>query len=106
MGDLRDIAIDTRLALEHLCRVAYSADYPSGDLLGNFRDRRQTRLNQSNPIMSAADLSASGKCARLGFEKQMQILPLHCVQGQNESAWESNLDDCGVVVGWPVMEGS
>lgn len=42
-----------------------------------------------------------GSGARLGFEKQMQILPLHCVQGRNDSAWESNLGDGGVVAGSP-----
>jgi wobble nucleotide-excising tRNase len=56
IGNLRDIAIDIRPTLEHFCRVAYPADYPPGDLLGNFRDRCQTRLNQGNAIMPAADV--------------------------------------------------
>jgi wobble nucleotide-excising tRNase len=56
MGNLRDIAIDIRPTLEHFCRVAYTADYPPGDLLGNFRDRSQTRLSQGTPIMSASDV--------------------------------------------------
>lgn len=55
-GNLREIAVDIRPMLEHFCRVAYTADYPPGDLLGNFRDRCQTRFNQGNPVMQAADL--------------------------------------------------
>ena len=55
-GNLRDIAVDIRPTLEYFCRVAYPANYPPGDLLGNFRDRCQTRLNQGNPIMPAADV--------------------------------------------------
>ncbi len=55
-GNLRDIAVDIRPTLEYFCRVAYPADYPPGGLLGNFRDRCQTRLDQANPIMSAADV--------------------------------------------------
>jgi hypothetical protein len=55
-GNLRDIAVDIRPMLEHFCRVANTADYPPGDLLGNFRDRCQTRFNQGNPVMPAADL--------------------------------------------------
>lgn len=55
-GNLRDIAVDIRLTLEYFCRVAYPADYPPGDLLGNFINRCQTRLNQGNPVMPAADL--------------------------------------------------
>lgn len=54
--NLRDIAVDIRPTLEYFCRVAYPADYPPGDLLGNFRDRCQTRLAQGNPIMPAADV--------------------------------------------------
>jgi wobble nucleotide-excising tRNase len=55
-GNLRDIAVHIRPTLQYFCRVAYPADYPPGDLLGNFRDRRQTRLNQNNPIMPLADV--------------------------------------------------
>jgi wobble nucleotide-excising tRNase len=55
-GNLRDIAVHIRPTLEHFCRVAYAADYPPGDMLGNFRDRCQTRLNRGNPIMQAADV--------------------------------------------------
>jgi wobble nucleotide-excising tRNase len=55
-GNLRDIAVEIRPMMEHFCRVAYTADYPPGDLLGNFRDKCQTRINQGNPIMSAADV--------------------------------------------------
>jgi wobble nucleotide-excising tRNase len=55
-GNLRDVAVDIRPILEHFCRVAYTGDYPPGDLLGNFRDRCQTRVNQGNPIMSAGDV--------------------------------------------------
>ena len=55
-GNLRDIAVDIRPTLEYFCHVAYPADYPPGDLLGNFRDRCQTRLNQGNPVMQAADV--------------------------------------------------
>jgi wobble nucleotide-excising tRNase len=55
-GNLRDVAVDIRPMLEHFCRVAYTADYPAGDLLGRFRDRCQARLTQGNPIMPAADV--------------------------------------------------
>ncbi len=55
-GSLRDIAVDIRPTLEYFCRVAYPANYPPGDLLGNFRDRCQTRLNQGNLVMSATDV--------------------------------------------------
>lgn len=55
-GNLRDIAVDIRPTLEYFCRVAYPADYPPGDMLGNFRDRCQTRQNQGNPIMNAVDV--------------------------------------------------
>ena len=55
-SNLRDIAVDIRPTLEHFCRVAYPANYPPGDLLGNFRDRCQTALNQGHPIMPAADV--------------------------------------------------
>ena len=55
-GNLRDIAVDIRPLLEHFCRVAYTADYPPGYLLGNFRDKCQTRINQRNQIMSALDV--------------------------------------------------
>lgn len=55
-GNLREIAVDIRPMLEHFCRVAYTADYPPGGLLGNFRDRCQTRLNQGRAVMSAVDL--------------------------------------------------
>ncbi len=55
-GNLRDIGVDIRPMLEHFCRVAYTANYPPGDLLGNFRDRCQTRLDQGAPVMSAMDL--------------------------------------------------
>jgi wobble nucleotide-excising tRNase len=55
-GNLREIAVDIRPMLEHFCRVAYPADYPPGGLLGNFRDRCQTRLDQGNPVMPAVDL--------------------------------------------------
>jgi wobble nucleotide-excising tRNase len=55
-GNLRDIAVDIRPMLEYFCRVAYPADYPPGDMLGNFRDRCQTRQNQGNPIMSVVDV--------------------------------------------------
>jgi len=55
-GNLRDVAVDIRPTLEYFCRVAYPADYPPGDLLGNFRDRCQTRLNQGNPVMPLTDL--------------------------------------------------
>jgi wobble nucleotide-excising tRNase len=56
VGNLSEIAVDIRPTLEYFCRVAYTADYPPGALLGNFRDRCQTRLSQGTPIMSAADL--------------------------------------------------
>jgi len=55
-GNLRDIAVDIRPTLEYFCRVAYPADYPPGDLLGNFRNRCQTRLNQGNPVMPLPDV--------------------------------------------------
>ena len=44
-GNLRDIAVDIRPTLEYFCRVAYTADYRPGDLLGNFINRCQTRPN-------------------------------------------------------------
>jgi wobble nucleotide-excising tRNase len=55
-GNLREFGVDIRPMLEHFCRVAYTANYPPGGLLGNFRDRCQTRLDQGNPIMPAVDL--------------------------------------------------
>lgn len=55
-GHLRDIAVDIRPTLEYFCRVAYTADYPPRDLLGNFINRCQTRLAGGDPVMPAADL--------------------------------------------------
>jgi wobble nucleotide-excising tRNase len=55
-GNLRDIGVDIRPTLERFCRVAYPAYYPPGSLLGQFRDRCQTRLEAGDPILSAGDV--------------------------------------------------
>jgi wobble nucleotide-excising tRNase len=54
--NLRDIAVDIRPMLEYFCRVAYPEHYPRGGVLGNFRDKCQTRLGEGTPIMAEVDM--------------------------------------------------